>query len=252
MSQEYRYIIVDDEPKAIELLKKRLSILFPNLIAIGTYTDWAGAVEPLRKNVVDLVFLDISMPEKSGIDFLKLFPERDFEVIFVTAHSDYAIDAIKLSAVGYVLKPIDDNELYYAVTKALDKQSSINNDNNITDKGGNVLKIGVPNVNGIDYIRPEDILYFESVNKYTKVVTKSYSVVSSYNLGEFKKVISEDSFFQVHRSFIVNLHHIRRYEAAGTVIMDDNMQIPVSKNSRSEFHEIFGRISRIAGGKSSK
>lgn len=249
MSQAHKYIIIDDEPKAIELLKKRLSILFPNLTCYETYTDWAGAIEPLRKELVDVVFLDISMPEKSGIDFLKLFPDRDFEVIFVTAHSDYAIDAIKLSAVGYILKPIDDNELYYAVTKALENTTSIS-ESNITDKGGNVLKIGVPNVNGIDYIKPEDILYFESVNKYTKVVTKSYSVVSSYNLGEFKKVINNDSFFQVHRSFIVNLHHIRRYEAAGTVIMDDNMQIPVSKNSRSEFHEIFGKISRIAGGKS--
>lgn len=251
MSQEYKYVIVDDEPKAIELLKKRISLLFPNLSNIGVYTGWSEAVDPLRTNKPDIVFLDISMPEKSGIDFLKLFPDRKFDVIFVTAHADYAIDAIKLSAVGYILKPIDDTELYHAVNKVIEKKNSISR-SNITDINGDVLKIGVPNINGVDYIKPEEILYFESVNKYTKVVTKSYSVVSSYNLGEFKKVISDESFFQVHRSFIVNLHHIRRYEAAGTVVMDDDMQIPVSKNSKSEFHERFGKISRIAGGKSSK
>lgn len=251
MSQEYKYVIVDDEPKAIELLKKRISLLFPNLSNIGVYTGWSGAVDPLRTNKPDIVFLDISMPEKSGIDFLKLFPDRKFDVIFVTAHADYAIDAIKLSAVGYILKPIDDTELYHAVNKVIEKKNSVSK-NSITDNNGDILKIGVPNINGVDYIKPEEILYFESVNKYTKVVTKSYSVVSSYNLGEFKKVISDESFFQVHRSFIVNLHHIRRYEAAGTVVMDDDMQIPVSKNSKSEFHERFGKISRIAGGKSSK
>lgn len=251
MSQEYKYVIVDDEPKAIELLKKRISLLFPNLSNIGVYTGWSDAVDPLRTNKPDIVFLDISMPEKSGIDFLKLFPDRKFDVIFVTAHADYAIDAIKLSAVGYILKPIDDTELYHAVNKVIEKKNSVSK-NSITDNNGDILKIGVPNINGVDYIKPEEILYFESVNKYTKVVTKSYSVVSSYNLGEFKKVISDESFFQVHRSFIVNLHHIRRYEAAGTVVMDDDMQIPVSKNSKSEFHERFGKISRIAGGKSSK
>lgn len=251
MSQEYKYVIVDDEPKAIELLKKRISLLFPNLSNIGVYTGWSNAVDPLRTNKPDIVFLDISMPEKSGIDFLKLFPDRKFDVIFVTAHADYAIDAIKLSAVGYILKPIDDTELYHAVNKVIEKKNSVSK-NSITDNNGDILKIGVPNINGVDYIKPEEILYFESVNKYTKVVTKSYSVVSSYNLGEFKKVISDESFFQVHRSFIVNLHHIRRYEAAGTVVMDDDMQIPVSKNSKSEFHERFGKISRIAGGKSSK
>lgn len=251
MSQEYKYVIVDDEPKAIELLKKRISLLFPNLSNIGVYTGWSEAVDPLRTNKPDIVFLDISMPEKSGIDFLKLFPDRKFDVIFVTAHADYAIDAIKLSAVGYILKPIDDTELYHAVNKVIEKKNSISR-SSITDINGDVLKIGVPNINGVDYIKPDEILYFESVNKYTKVVTKSYSVVSSYNLGEFKKVISDESFFQVHRSFIVNLHHIRRYEAAGTVVMDDDMQIPVSKNSKSEFHERFGKISRIAGGKSSK
>ena len=251
MSPESSFVIVDDEPKAIELLKKRLSLLFPQMKNSGTFTVWSEAIETLNKGDVDILFLDISMPEKSGIDFLKLFPNRSFTVIFVTAHAEYAIDAIKLSASGYILKPIDDNELHYAVTKALEKGVG-GDDGHIVDNSGNILKIGVPNVNGIDYIKPEEILYFESVNKYTKVVTNEYSIVSSYNLGEFKKVVDSSVFFQVHRSYIVNLNHIRRYEASGIVIMDDNMQIPVSKGSRSGFHEMFGKISRVAGVKSSK
>ena len=94
----------------------------------------------------------------------------------------------------------------------------------------------------------DDILYFESVNKYTKVVTKDHSVMSSYNLGEFKKIVDE-TFFQVHRSYIVNLQKIKRYESVGLLIMDDNMQIPVSKNIRAEFLNVFNKLSRIAGTK---
>lgn len=244
-------IIVDDEPKASELLRERLSILFPSIQVKGVFNEWKKALEAIRTNSIDLVFLDISMPEKTGIDFLKLFPEIPFQVIFITAYSQFALEAIKFSAAGYVLKPIDDYELSFAVNKAMEriKDTSPKPTPMPPPKVNSAIKIGVPNIKGIDYINADDILYFESINKYTKVVTKEYSIMSSYNLGEFKKVINSALFFQVHRSYIINLYHIKRYETSGVIIMEDNMQIPVSKTIRNEFMQAFSKISRTAGPK---
>lgn len=250
MLPDIKCIIIDDEVKAIDVLQDRLKILFPNIDIVGTFSEWKKGLEVLRTSQVDLVFMDISMPEKSGIDFIKLFPAMTFQVIFVTAHSEYALEAIKFSAAGYVLKPIDDYELSFAVNKAIDRIKG----NNVSQQPfipasqqSNRLKIGIPNLKGIDYLDADEILYFESVNKYTKVVTSDYSIVSSYNLAEFKKLVDDRSFFQVHRSFIVNLSCIKRYETSGTIIMDDNMQIPVSKTIKNEFINVFNKISRTAG-----
>lgn len=247
MSLEIRCVIIDDEPKAIALLKERLAILFPDLAIRQTFTDWKRGIEYLKLNPIDLLFLDVSMPEKTGIDFLRLFPDFSFQVIFITAHSEFALHAIKLSATGYVLKPIDDFELSFAVNKAISKINHTKDVQVPPVTTNNALKIGIPNVKGVDYLNPGEILYFESVNKYTKVVTKKNSIVSSYNLGEFKKIVDPDTFFQVHRSYIINLSHIKRYETSGTLTMEDNMQIPVSKNVRPELISIFNKISRTAG-----
>lgn len=250
MLPEITCIIIDDEQKAIDLLVHRLSILYPNINILGKYTEWSKGLEMLRTRRVDLLFLDVSMPEKTGIDLLKLIPNITAQIIFITAHSEFALDAIKLSAVGYVLKPIDDYELSFAINKAIDRiksRNSIMATATANNNANNPSKIGIPNPKGIDYLNIEDILYFESVNKYTKVVTKTFSVISSYNLAEFKKIVNSNDFLQVHRSFIVNLHHIKRYETSGMLTMDDNMQIPVSKNFKTEFTTAFSKISRTAG-----
>lgn len=249
MSPEIKCIIIDDETKAIELLSERLKLLFPQINIIGTFNDWKNGFEKLRTDPVDILFLDVSMPEKSGLDFLKLFSSIPFQVIFITAHDEFAIQAIKFSAVGYVLKPIDDYELSFAVNKALERINNTQPKINSEAKQPQPLKIGVPNVKGIDYLRPEDILYFESVNKYTKVVTKDYSIMSSYNLAEFRKIVDASLFIQVHRSFLVNIQHIKRYETNGVLIMEDNMEIPVARNFRNDFVNEFNKIGRVAGSK---
>jgi two-component system LytT family response regulator len=260
MLRDIKCIIIDDEPKAIDLVRQRLGILFPDIQIAGSFTEWEKGLDALKNTAVDILFLDISMPQKSGLDLLKLFPKINFQVIFITAHSNFAVDAIKFSAVGYVLKPIDDYELSFAVNKALERIdashntpppviASSDNGNNKAIANGSI-KIGIPNLKGIDYINSDDILYFESVNKYTKVVTREHSLLSSYNLGEFKKLVENDHFFQVHRSYVINLLRVRRYETSGTVVMEDNMQIPVAKTIRTEFLNIFSTITRTVGLKS--
>jgi two-component system LytT family response regulator len=249
MLPQINCVIVDDEEKAIDVLSQRLNILFPEIKITGKFTEWKKGLESLKTSKVDLLFMDISMPEKTGLDILKLFPSIPFQIIFVTAHSHFAVDAIKYQVAGYVLKPIDDYELSFAVNKALEKinKAQIKSVSGQQATIDNKLKIGIPNPKGVDYLNIDDILYFEGINKYTKVVTMEFSIMSSYNIAEFRKIVDSYSFFQVHRSYIINLNNIKRYETSGTLIMEDNMTIPVSKNVRAEFLNSFSKITRIAG-----
>ncbi len=246
MTNNYTCIIVDDEPKAIELLSDSIHDLFSNIDIISTHTSWKTAIGEIRKNDFDLLFLDISMPQKSGIDLLELAPELKSEVIFVTAHSEYALDAFNYFAAGYILKPIKDEVLVKTVTKALERVA--------TKKAAYAKKpsaeirplIGIPNNNGLDYFNCDDILYMEATSRYTRIVTFKKEIISSYSIGKFKELMGPYPFFlQVHRSFIINLNHVKRYERQGVIIMANGNEIPISKNTRDEFLHIFGRVTKM-------
>lgn len=243
MTNKFTAIIVDDEPQAISLLMQRLQILNANIDVIGIYVSWKDALEALRSQECDILFLDISIQGKNGMDLLKAVPNMQSEVIFITAHSEYALSAFKFAATGYILKPIDDIDLAKAIDKATERVLIKRQ----AKKGiapTNIMhqKIGIPNNNAIDYVSTEDIIYLQAENTYTHVVTKNREIVSSYNLGKFKELLNEKLFFQVHRSFIINLNCIRRYESSGMVIMENNMEIPVSKSSREDFLNLFSRV----------
>ena len=240
MANNYTCIIVDDEQDAIELLIDRLGKLYKNIIINGTYSYWEDALAALRKENPDLLLMDISMPGKNSIELLKLLPGLESEIVFITAHENYAIDAFAFSTSGYILKPIDDAELSAAINKAIDrvhnKRLAKQNTGSSTLAKG---KIGIPNNHGIDYISIDEILYLESTNKCTKIVTGKSEYISSTHLGRFKNLIDKHHFFQVHRSFIINLDCILRYESSGIVIMSNKKQIPVSRNIKNDFLKIF-------------
>ena len=233
-------IIVDDEQDAIELLTDRIGRLYRNIQITASYTYWEDALEALRKQNCDLLLMDISMPGKNAIDLLKLLPGLQCEIIFVTAHDNYALDAFAFSTSGYLLKPIDDAALSTAINKALEriKNKKLAQKHTTASQPIN-NKIGIPNNHGIDYISISDILYLESTNKCTKIVTAKAVYISSLNLGKIKEMINSVSFFQVHRTYVVNLNSILRYESSGVVIMSNKMEIPVSRNVKNEFLKIF-------------
>ena len=244
MPQRHRCIIVDDEPDAIELLSSRITKLYTNVHIVATYSNWQDALSALRTTQYDLLMMDISMPGKTGINLLKLIPGIDCEIIFVTAHDNYAIDAFELSASGYILKPIDDEELSQAVDKAIErivykKQANMLSGNNIPQtqlKGG---KIAVPGNQGIDYINISDILYLESTNKCTKITTATDEYLSTSNIGRFQYLIENHSFFHIHRSFIINVKCVLRYDVRGYIIMADKKEIPISRVAKADFLRMF-------------
>jgi two-component system LytT family response regulator len=183
------------------------------------------------------------MPGKSGFELLKLLPGLESEIIFVTAHDNFALSAFSFSATGYILKPIDDRELSAAIDKALERIANKAVASQIRNPPAKFNdKIGVPKNHGIDYISVADILYLESVNKCTQIVTAGGKYTSSSNIGNFRYLVDDYSFFQVHRSYIVNLNCILRYESTGIVIMKDKKEIPVARNARHDFLQVVSKI----------
>lgn len=240
MNRNYSCAIIDDEPDAIELLKQRIGLLHPDLIVDGTFMHWQEAVSALQSNSYDILFSDISMPGKNGLDLLKLLPNLECEIIFVTAHEDYALKAFSFAASGYILKPIDDAELSAAITRSLERVTNKTIARE-TQKATAVIqeKIRIPGRHSIDYVNVTDILYLESLNKCTQIVGNGFKHLASVHLGTYRYIIDTGLFFQAHRSFIVNLNAIVRYTTDGTLVMRDGRIIPLARSIRSEFLTIF-------------
>jgi two-component system LytT family response regulator len=238
MINEITCAIIDDEQHVIDLLTNRLARLFRDIKITGAFTSWEDALSALRTTAFDLLFVDISMPEKTGIELLQLVPDLESEIIFVTAHDNYALDAFAFNTSGYLLKPVSDKDLAAAVNKAVvriknkPKAAVAHATHTINDR------LAIPNNNGIDYVNVADILYLEGLNKYTRIVTSTTEFISSLNLGRFEYLTVKHPFFQVHRSYIVNLNSILRYESTGTVIMANRKEIPVSRSCRTALLDI--------------
>ena len=245
MANRYSCLVIDDEEFAIGLLSESLKDLYNNIDIVGTCNSWKEGLEALRVQKTDIVFIDISMGSKTGFDLLKLVPNLESEIIFVTAHADYALEAFSYSASGYIVKPVRDKDLVIAVDKAIErinyKRAAQRKDNAIANG-----KIGIANNNGIDYLDISDILYFEAVDGYTRVVTKSSSMLSSFRIGKVASILDGMPFSQVHRSHIVNLNYISRYDSSGFVVMANKDEIPVSKRYRDIFLHIFNTLSHSA------
>lgn len=237
MRKKYTCIIVDDEPKATELLADHMEELYPDIEIRGTYNFWKPAFEALKNEAPDILFLDIAMPQRSGMDLLDLLPSISSEVIFVTAYSDYALEAFERCAAGYILKPLKAQALTKIMNKILDRLTARNA---VPQKEDTIIsKLGIFNNNGLDYINIDDIIFMEAVNRYTRVYCHHKSILSSSGIGSYIRSLDTNIFFQVHRSFLINTRHVKRYERTGIVIMSNGREIPVSKNVREDFLKRF-------------
>lgn len=235
MKSDYKCLIIDDEQDAINQMVRLVNMLFSDVNIIGTYLHWKDAFAAMRDGEADLVFLDISMGGMNGLDILKILPGIKSEVILVTAHSNFAIEAFKLAVSGYVLKPIATSELTIAVEHAIERINTKREAEQ--NKGALRSKISIPIGNGINYFDPAEIIYFEAMSNYTKIVTYDGELTSAYNLGKYNFVLDNASFFQVHRSFIVNVECVTRYEIGGIAIMTNQHKIPVARNTRDDFQK---------------
>ena len=238
-------ILVDDEPDGIRTLKKMLESHCPNVEVAATCSNAASAKQELERIRPDVVFLDIQMPGKSGLDLLTEMPEKDFEVIFVTAHNEYMLQALQYSAADYLLKPVDEDRLIEAVQRvetriqAEKKEWTETLMHNLNKAGSpSEMRLCLPTLKGFIVVKLDDIIYCEAERSYTIFhLDGKRTVTVSKSLIEYDHLLQETQFFRIHKSFLVNLNHIKEYQRGegGLVIMTDNAEIEVSRRKKEFF-----------------
>jgi len=238
-------ILVDDEPDGIRTLKKMLESHCPNVEVAATCSNAVMAKQELERVRPDVVFLDIQMPGKSGLDLLTEMPEKEFEVIFVTAHNEYMLQALQYSAADYLLKPVDEDRLIEAVQRvetriqAEKKEWTETLMHNLNKAGSpSEMKLCLPTLKGFIVVKLDDIIYCEAERSYTIFhLDGKRTVTVSKSLIEYDNLLQETQFFRIHKSFLVNLNHIKEYQRGegGLVIMNDNAEIEVSRRKKEFF-----------------
>jgi two-component system LytT family response regulator len=237
-------VIVDDEENAVEALAFMLADNCPNVRVVGKALSCGDAVQLIRESRPHLVFLDIEMPRQTGFSVLEAFPERDFAVIFVTAYDQYAIQAIKFSALDYLLKPVGRKELVLAVERAeRARASTISLNRNFRVLRDNLTSelpetLALPVFEGFEFVRIKDILRVEASGRYSEVhFLGGKSLTVSRNLGEFEKLLNGLGFHRVHHSHLVSLTHTKSYlrQDGGTVVMTDGTHVPVARSKKEAF-----------------
>lgn len=211
----YKAIIIDDEPMARMLLAQMIAQYCPQITVVDECTDLPQGVKAICKHKPNLVFLDIEMPGHSGLELLDFFDENDiaFSIIFTTAYHHYAIQAFKLSAVDYLLKPIDAEDLKHAVS-IFEKQQTFQTyqslKENLTSPN---KKIALSTTHSILFIPLTEILFFKANGSYTTVYLESRKeIMTSKNLKHYEDIIGTNmDFFRCHKSYIINLNKITEY-----------------------------------------
>lgn len=212
----YRAIIIDDEEMARTLLSGMITMYCPGISVEALCKDLPTGIKAIRKHKPHIVFLDIEMPGHSGLELLDFFDEQEvnFDIIFVTAYNRYAIQAFKLSAVDYLLKPVEAEDLQTAVSLfEKEQQRSRYHELKNNLKAGTPKKIGLHGISSVTFVEVDDILYFRAEGSYTKVYLKSgTSIMTSKSLKHFENTLSEHpGFYRCHKSYIVNIRHITAY-----------------------------------------
>lgn len=239
-------ILIDDEFSTLKVLQQKVEKLFPEISILATFQEPEEAIEFIKKNEPEILFLDIQMPRINGFELLSALEGLSFQVIFVTAYNEYALAALKESAIGYVLKPVDDEQLKDAVAKAIAsiEQSMQLESNNklieiLTDTVSKKNKIIVPTSKGLSFIPQDEVLHLEGYEGYTKFhLSNKTELLSSYNLGKFEAFLGK-VFFKCHKSHIVNIEKVRSFENEGYLVLENGNRVPISKANKNAFMELY-------------
>jgi len=236
-------ILVDDEPRGLSSLQKLLQLNCEEVDVISCCNNAAEATEQIAQLHPQLVFLDIAMPEINGFELLRNLPAINFEIIFVTAHNNYMTQAFHFSAVDYLLKPVDDEMLTEAVMRAGKRIEEKNGSRHIETFLHNIqhrntpqkIKLCIPSLRGFQVVEVQDIIYMEASSNYTNFhFTNRSTICASKPIHEYEELLVDCNFVRVHKSFVVNLEHVKEYirGEGGSVILSNNFEVEVSRRKK--------------------
>lgn len=238
-----RTILVDDEPRGLNTLKKLLQEYCPEIKVIAECTDADTAKDKIELLEPQLAFLDISLPGKTSFDLLSELDKINFEIIFVTAHNEYTLEAFHYSAVDYLMKPIDEDILVDAVRRAVKRVAMNSVNNNVSTLLHNLqkaqvpqeMKLCIPSLKGFQVVELKDILYCEASGSYTNFFfVDKHSVCTAKTIHDYEDLLEDAGFVRIHKSFLVNLLHVKEYlrGEGGSVILSNGHEVEVARRKK--------------------
>jgi two-component system, LytTR family, response regulator len=243
-------ILIDDEVRCTASLQIQLKDNCPEVAIAGVYNDALAAIKAIQTSPPDLVFLDIEMPRMNGFQLLDIVQNAHFSVIFTTAYDQFAVKAFKYSALDYLLKPIDDEELKEAVQKARYRHQTLPLRLNMLEKhlqNGDKMpeKIALPYQEGYLFVNPQEIIYCETDDNYTKFhLLNGQSMISSKPLREIEDILEGLDFFRIHKQYLVNTNQVKKYVKNGGpyVVMSNGVNLTIARNRKEDFQNLFLKL----------
>ena len=245
-------IIVEDEKHSSDVIKEILAYHFKELEVVDHTTTVKDSVESINSNNPDLLFLDIDLPDGTSFDILQQIDYKKYRIIFITAHQEYALKAIKFSAFDFILKPFDPMELISTVNEVLKEklsedyelkfQAFFSNFNNLLP---GLKKIVLKTAEKIHIVDVKDILRCQSENTYTNFfLSDGKKILVSKNIKKYEEMLSEHGFMRVHQSHLINLAYISYFDKSegGAIVMTDKSNIPISAPKKTVLFEYLDRL----------
>lgn len=239
-----RAAILDDEISNIEILK-RILLDCESVEVVWTADNLDDALAHIEGEKVDVVFMDIQLPPYTSFELLPKITNINFEIVFVTAYQEYAVRALKLAAMDYILKPFKASDIVAAIEKVRNKQSKYGEitgliKNFFTNSPENFSKIVVHVADGYDIVDISKIMYIEALDSYSKIkLAGNVSYVASKSLKDFEELLTEKGFYRVHKSYLINIRHMIKIVKgiSASVIMTNGTSIPISARKKDVFFE---------------
>lgn len=239
---EIRAIIIDDEPKVSKVLEIELENHFPDIELVAIGRSVKEGVDLIKMYKPDLVFLDIVMPGENGFELLNYFNKIEFELIFVTSYSEFALNAIKVSALAYLLKPVEVTELKEAIELVKERKGLKDAYMNYQVLVENMKKevpgeqtLAIYHHGELVFAKINEIVYCEGWDRYTKIhLANKKELTSSYNIGKFKSMLEPYSFISSHRSYLVNPKHIVSINQEDELNVTGGSKIPIANRKKQE------------------
>lgn len=239
-----KVIMIDDEPRGMDVMEHDIHRLDMDVNVIGKYSDPKEGLAAIRTNQPDVLLLDIEMPWMNGFELLDQLEEINFDIIFVTAYDQFAIKAFRYYALDYLLKPVDLDSLHHALTRVSEKRHHISKAHlnalidKLDKKEEGFSKLVVPTMEGYEFIEIDDVIRCEASNNYSNVVLKSGGkLLVSKHLKYLEEMLDGHGFYRIHQSHLINLKHISKYVKTdgGYIIMSDGSNVNISRGRKEGF-----------------